>query len=204
MGIQIAVLLGVLTLGLLTPGPDFLVVVRNSVGATRIRGFATVLGITTGLAIQTSLVSLGVGALPPRAIETVALAGAVFLAWLGLRTFFEREDGEARIKPASTRADARSGFAQGFACNLTNPKAFLFFVSVFAQALPSAATWVWHIGLPVLVVTHGAIVWSLVVLTLQSGPLASRFARVQHWLPRVFGVVLLLFAAFIVWGAIAE
>ena len=46
----LAGLFGVLTLGLLSPGPDFLLILRNSLGPTAARGLGTVAGIGLGLA----------------------------------------------------------------------------------------------------------------------------------------------------------
>ncbi len=197
-------LLGVLTLGLLSPGPDFLLILRNSLGPRRARAFGTVAGIGCGLAVQTLAISLGFAALPPRAMRTVQLVGAAYLAYLGLRALFSPAPG-----PAGTAADttthpgARSGFLDGLVCNLTNPKVFIFFVGVFAQVLPPDATIAWRLLVPAGVVMHGLVLWSLIVLALRSPPVADQLARAQHWLPRAFGLALLALAAWIVFSAAA-
>ncbi len=192
----IAGLLGVLTLGLLSPGPDFLLVMRNSLGPTAARGFGTVAGITLGLAAQMGAIALGFAALPPPALRWLQFAGAAYLAWLGVRAL------SARAVPSETaaddhRADARSGFVDGLVCNLTNPKAFLFFVGLFAQVMPPQAGLAWRIALPATIVLHGAALWSLVVLALRSPPVAGRLARAQHWLPRAFGLALVALAVWL-------
>ena len=75
----LAGLFGVLTLGLLSPGPDFLLILRNSLGPTAARGFGTVAGIGLGLAVQMLAISLGFASLPPQAMRLVQLAGAAYL-----------------------------------------------------------------------------------------------------------------------------
>ncbi|MGH8019223.1 MAG: LysE family translocator [Opitutaceae bacterium] len=195
---QLALLLGVLTLGLLSPGPDFFIVVRNSIGRTRIQGLATVAGIVAGLGVHTSLIAFGIGTLSEEIMRGVSAAGACFLAWLGIRALTAASfETAADDRPAASPRLARAGFVEGLLCNLTNPKAFFFFVSVFAQLMPAGMRSGWRMALPVIVVVHGAILWSLILLALQSPPVARRLARMQRWLPRCFGAALLLFAALV-------
>lgn len=195
----LAGLLGVLTLGLLSPGPDFLLILRNSIGPTSARGLGTAYGITLGLAVQMLAIALGFAALPPRAQHLIQLAGAAYLAWLGLRALLARADSPAVETGRGPDSGARSGFRDGLVCNLTNPKAFLFFVGLFAQVVPPDASLGWRIGLPAMIVVHGAVMWTLIVLALRSPPVAARLRRAQHWLPHAFGLLLLLLAGWLVW-----
>ena len=194
MIVNLAWLLVVLTLGLLSPGPDFMLIVKNSVGTPRSFALGTVAGIAAGLAVQMLVISFGFVAAPPPVLRVVQVAGACFLAYLGLRALLAAP-GPAGAPAASLRPAARNGFLQGLLCNLTNPKAFLFFVSLFAQTLRPDTRLLWRIALPAAVVIHGATAWSLVVAALQSAPVARRLERAQRWLPRAFGAVLLVLAA---------
>ena len=92
---------------------------------------------------------------------------------------------------------------EGLLCNLTNPKAFLFFVSLFVQVLHPGTPPAWRVILPVAIVVHGVVAWSLVVLAVQSPPVASRLQRAQRWLPRAFGLALLVLAAFVAWQGLS-
>ncbi|HLP08636.1 MAG TPA: LysE family translocator [Opitutaceae bacterium] len=202
---QLAGLLGVLTLGLLSPGPDFFLILRNSLGLSAARGLGTAAGIALGLAVQVLAISLGFAALPPAAMRALQLAGAAYLAWLGLRALLCRaEPAAADASQAAHVPGAHSGFVDGLVCNLTNPKAFLFFVGLFAQVLPPGTSPGWRLALPVLIVVHGAVMWTLVVLALRAPPVATRLRRAQHWLPRAFGLVLLAFAVWLAWTTLAR
>lgn len=198
MLVNLAWLLVVLTLGLLSPGPDFLLIVKNSVGTPRAYALGTVAGIATGLAAQMLVISLGFVAASPTALRVVQLAGAVFLAYLGGRAWLAAPGPGAPGGGAGGSPGIRSGFLQGLVCNLTNPKAFLFFVSVFAQTLRPDTDRLWRVVLPVAVVLHGAAAWSLVVAALQSPPVARRLERAQRWLPRAFGAALIALAGAVV------
>ena len=225
----LAGLFGVLTLGLLSPGPDFLLILRNSLGPTAARGFGTVAGIGLGLAVQMLAISLGFASLPPQAMRLVQLAGAAYLAYLGLRSLLARAEpptSPAAAFPGSTPAAGthaslfrseqtsvrfareaagpfRRGFLDGLICNLTNPKAFLFFVGLFAQVVPAGTSLPRRIGLPVAIIVHGATLWTLIVLALRAPLIAAQLRRAQHWLPRAFGVLLLALAAWLAWTTLA-
>lgn len=193
-------LLGVITLGLLSPGPDFLLIVKNSVGGSRRRGLGTAGGIATGLAVQVSAISLGLGAIPAAHLRVVQLIGVALLAYIGLRALLTRPGEPEAVRPAAL--PARGGFAEGLLCNVTNAKAFVFFVSLFAQVIRPEASGLWRILVPVVIVVHGWVMWTLIVLALQSPPVAHRLGRAQHWLPRVFGGALVLVAAVVLVGAL--
>ncbi len=201
---NLAALLVVLTLGLLSPGPDFLLVVKNSVGTTRAYALGTVAGIATGLAVQMVVISLGFVAAPPPVLLGVRLAGAVFLAYLGLRALLAGPAPDGARAAARSRPGARTGYAEGLLCNLTNPKAFLFFVSVFAGVLRPDSGTAWRMIVPVAVVIHGATAWSLVVAAVRSPPVARRLDRAQHWLRRAFGAVLIGFAGVVLWEVLGR
>lgn len=191
MLLDLAWLIGVLTLGLLSPGPDFLLLVKNSVGGNRARALGTALGISSGLAVHMTIISLGFAALDAQKLRVVQFIGVALLAWIGLRALLApRRDAES---PPTARA-ARGAFLQGLVCNATNPKALAFFVGVFAQVIPPGASLGWRIALPVIIVVHGVLCWTLIVAALQSPLVSRRLERVQHGLPRVFGAVLVVLA----------
>ncbi|MBE2214208.1 MAG: LysE family translocator [Opitutaceae bacterium] len=193
MAVELAGLLGVLTLALLSPGPDFLLVVKNSVGGTRARALATAVGISAGLAAHMLLISLGLAATPASVLRIVQLVGVAFLGYLGVRAMLAAPAPEGGADPGRA-SSAHSGFVEGLVCNITNPKAFVFFVSLFAQVIRPDASAAWRVVVPVVVVLHGLVMWCGVVLALQSPVVARRLGRAQHWLPRVFGALLVLVA----------
>jgi threonine/homoserine/homoserine lactone efflux protein len=193
MLVDLAWLLGVLTLALLSPGPDFLLVVKNSVGGTRARALATAVGIAMGLSVHTLAISLGLAATPPGVLRVVQLVGVVFLGYLGVRALMANSSGDDAAEGVGAPS-THSGFVEGFVCNITNPKAFVFFVSLFAQVIGPGSSLAWRALVPVVVVVHGLVMWCAVVLALQSPLVARRLGRAQRWLPRVFGALLVIVA----------
>lgn len=207
---QVATLLGILTVGLISPGPDFFLIVKNSMSGSRSRAFATGWGIAAGLCVQVLAMSLGLAVAPPVVLRIVQLAGAAFLAWVGLKALVAKSGAEkteeelsrpnARIRQ---RGQAAAGFMEGFLCNVTNVKVFVFFTSIFSQFVRADSPLSWRALVPSVVVLHGAVMWTLITWALLFPPVARQLARAQRWLPRVFGVILIGFALFVVWESFA-
>lgn len=210
---QLLTLLGILTLGLISPGPDFFLIVKNSMSGSRARAFATGWGIAGGLCVQVLALSLGLAVAPPLVLRIVQLAGAAFLAYVGLRALFARAEparpaqvdggGDTRELAANReRGQAAAGFMEGFLCNVTNVKVLVFFTSIFSQFVTADAPTSWRVLMPLIVVLHGVVMWMLITWALLFPPVARQLARVQRWLPRVFGVILIGFAVFVVWESL--
>lgn len=199
MGGDILVLVGVLTLGLLSPGPDFLLVVKNSLAGWR-AGAASAAGIALGLVGHMALVLGGFAALDAagrdEALLVLRWAGAAVLVVLGVRAW----RGAARLAEAAPdRPSSLHGpFLEGLLCNLTNAKALVFFVALFGRLLPPDPA-------PALAATYGAVVvlhawfcWSAIAAAVQWPPVLAALRRHQTLLLRGFGVVLVLLGASLV------
>lgn len=128
---------------LLIPGPAVLYIVTRSVSQGRAAGMASVLGIQCGGMVHVLMATLGLSAIllsSALAFNLVKYAGAAYLVYLGLRTWFSREPVELG---ALQRQPLRQIFAQGFVVNALNPKTALFFFAFlphFVDPLRGAAS----------------------------------------------------------------
>lgn len=182
----------------ITPGPDFAVVVRNALRGRR-QGFATSAGTVSGLLVHTLTAALGLSAVLAAsavAFTVVKVAGALYLCWLGVRAFAAAgSHTAARNIPATTPPalplPTRSAFRHGLLTNVLNPKAPLIFLSVLPQFIPRGVAVLPRTLLLSLILVTLAAAWYLtltgLVATLQ--PLLSR-PVVRRRLDRVTGVVL--------------
>lgn len=123
--------------GLLTlsPGPDTLLVLRNTLRGGRAAGLQTTLGISTGLLVHATLSALGVSLLLVRsaaAFEIVKLLGAGYLVWLGLHSLRAAWRAEGRAI-AAVRAPAPRPFREGVLTNVLNPKVAAFYLAFLPQ-----------------------------------------------------------------------
>ena len=195
MPLDLVSLLVILTLGLITPGPDMMIVLKNSLGS-RGRGLATVAGIALGLGLQTALLSAAftlLAAWKETISEVLRWGGACVLFYIGGRALFSRPAADLAQAGKLAVPRSRSAFAEGLACNLTNPKAFLFFTGVFSQMIgPASPAWL-SVALPAIITLHGAACWTILSSLVQTRQVAGRLQRAQGVLVRVFGALLVLF-----------
>ena len=118
----------------ISPGPDTLLVAghaaRNGVRA----GLSAVAGIVTGGLWYMALLGLGlIGLLnaSPLLFGVVKAAGAVYLAWLGIRLVLGALSGGEGVQPAAVRLSAP--YRQGLITNALNPKVALFYLAALPQ-----------------------------------------------------------------------
>lgn len=163
------------------PGVDVVITLRNTIAAGHGAGVAAALAIGAASAIQGALVSVGLGALIVRSQPVflalkwlgigylLLLAGqALWSAWRGRY----RDDADRLVPQPGARARA---LRQGFLGNITNPKMFVFYLSLLPQFVGADAplsAWLTHaLTLPVL-----GTAWLLVVVVL-GGTLRERLLR---------------------------
>jgi threonine/homoserine/homoserine lactone efflux protein len=128
-------------LAAVVPGPDFAMVVRNTVMSGRGSGMWTAVGIGLGIAVWVVATSIGLAALlaaSALAFTVVKLAGAVYLVYLGVRSIVTAVK-ERRRLAAEIELDREmsrwAAFRSGLLCNLLNPKAAVLFTALMPQFL---------------------------------------------------------------------
>lgn len=192
---------------IVAPGPDSLLVLRNSARGGRRGGLATAAGTVTGLVVWAAAAALGLAALL-RASEigflVVRCAGAAYLALLGSHLIWRARrphasDDQTREDQASSPvAVAHRGplaqYLAGAGTNLLNPKVGIFFISFLPGFIPR--------GVPVgqAALLLGGIfvaetsVWlaAIVLLGERFNAVVSR-AGVRRRIDRLTGVVMIGF-----------
>ena len=182
-------------LGAMSPGPDFLMVTRQSLRRGRRAGLLTSLGIAVGLSVHLAYSIAGLATLlahSPNILELVKCFGGLYLIWLGiggLRTRSFSGGSEAEVLP---EASAWRLLWQGFLCNVLNPKAPVYFLALFTLVLSDS------MPLGVLLVYGSWIMalqflWFAAVTLLFTQPgLQARVLLHGVLIDRFFGVLMLL------------
>ena len=132
----------------IAPGPDNLFVLAQSATHGARAGFCVILGLCTGIAVQTCLLVAGVSALiaaSPTAFFVMQCLGAAYLLYLAYKSFQVRagtvvKGGGAECHPEQSVAESKdlSGrklYLRGIIMNMTNPKAVLFMLSFIPPAV---------------------------------------------------------------------
>jgi RhtB (resistance to homoserine/threonine) family protein len=187
-----------------SPGPDFALVLKQSVQEGRNNALASSAGIATGILVHVTYCVLGVALVitqSPALFTALKYIAAAYLAYIGLMAL------KASAQPVSEQQfDGKAqyeslfkAFSRGFLVNALNPKATVFFLSLFTLVISidtpiivqagyglymALATWLWFSGLS-LVISRTSV--------------RMFFLKSGHWFDRGIGIVLIGLAIRVAW-----
>ncbi len=191
-------LIAVITITLLaviSPGPDFAMVTRNSLMLSRRAGVLTALGIGLGVLVHVTYTLVGVGLLIQQSLwlfNAIKLVGAVYLVYLGVKMLRAKPSGalaDSTVAPLSDMAALRTGFLT----NALNPKTTVFIVSLFMQVVRPDTPLAVQIGYGAFISVAHMAWFGLVALCFSAGAVRDRLLAVRHWIDRAFGGLLVGF-----------
>jgi len=151
VSVQWAVFLSLVLASYVSPGPDTVMILRSSVGG-RLVAMAAAAGALCSLTVHMLVSAVGLSALIvalPGSLTVLAILGAAYLAYLGIRALMESGRTRGRggspltvgSEPVSDIHARRRAFRSTFVTNLTNPKVILFFVAVLPQFVDRSSSW---------------------------------------------------------------
>lgn len=117
----------------LSPGPDNIFVLVQSMAHGKRYGLATTAGLMTGCLVHTTLLAFGVSAVikdNPSLFYIIKVFGALYLIYLAIMVF--RSDGSIALSSADKgKKSLGKLYVQGFFMNVLNPKVTIFFLAFF-------------------------------------------------------------------------
>ena len=193
------------TLVILAPGPDFMLVMRNTVRGGRRAGWVTGCGTLSGLTVWALAAALGLSALlrvSHVAYDMLRFCGAAYLIWLGVTSLvsFRRK----RTDRAGAAADLAAlgqtpvrparAYLNGMLSNLLNPKISVFFMAFLPAFVPAgASTSQFSLVLGAWFIAETGLWLAVVAWLADRGVRWLRRPTVQRWLERITGIVLIGF-----------
>lgn len=188
---------GVTMLTMLSPGPDMILVMRNTLTRDRRCGGLTALGVLTGNMVHIGYCTLGIALLlvrSPVAFNVLRVASAIYLVYLGVQSLRSRDTTKAG-PDAAAGGRLTSAYWQGFVNNVLNPKGTLFYLGVFSQLITPEMSFAQTTLLIAVMVGVSAMFWIVFVQTLHLPIIRAGLDTSKVAINRVFGVVLILFGA---------
>ena len=185
----------VYTAAVISPGPDFALVVKTALTRGHRASLLNALGIGCGVTLHTLIAVLGVSAL----LQASTLL-AMTLPWLGIGYLLYLGWGGLNAAPggaedaATVDAAGRGDFWRGFWTNVLNPKALLFFSAILVQLVGGLNAWL-QTALVVYVWVVTSAWFAGVGLVLSRPVLRQRFLRRRHWIDRGAGAIFVLLSA---------
>lgn len=174
-----------------SPGPATLAIAGTSMRAGRRVGLALAAGILTGSLFWSIGAAAGLSAVMLANVwllELVRYCGAAYLLFLAFKSARSAlMSGEAELQGLAT-ASLRSAYGRGLALHLTNPKAILFFGSLYAFGIPADAT-LSDLALIVIAIALQSTVVFFGYATLFSSPAIVRgYLKLRRWFEGAFAV----------------
>ncbi|WP_435951610.1 threonine export protein RhtC [Dryocola sp. BD626] len=180
---------------LVTPGPDFFFVSQTAVSRSRKEAMMGVLGITGGVMVWSGVALLGLNLILEKMAwlhSIIMVGGGLYLCWMGyqmLRGAFKKEVATDEAAPEVELARGGRSFLKGLLTNLSNPKAIIYFGSVFSlfvgNDVGSAERW----GLFVMIALE-TFAWFAIVASLFALPKMRRgYQRLAKWIDGMAGAL---------------
>lgn len=129
----------IVLLAAMSPGPDFALVLKNSLTHSKQSGCITAFGIATAVLIHMTYSILGLGVIIkefPWIFQVIQYLGGAYLIYLGIQVWRAPiQIPNLNGKVVHVQIKFKQPFMEGFLCNLLNPKAALFFIALFTGLL---------------------------------------------------------------------
>lgn len=128
-----ALFLGVMAVFAVTPGPANLFAVATGISSGPRAALIGVAGMNAATLVWIAAAALGLGALVaafPEHFRWIAIAGGLYVGWLGLKSLRAAWRAEALTDGEVRAASPRAAFRDGFAVQIANPKIIVFFTAV--------------------------------------------------------------------------
>lgn len=183
---------------LIAPGPDFFFVSQTAASRSRKEAMLGVLGITLGIVIWAGIALMGLHLILLKMAwlhRVITLGGGLYLCWMGYQLLRSaRARGELDESGTEVTLPARGKtFLRGFFTNLSNPKALIYFGSVFSLFIGNNLDGAERAGLFLMIVAETFLWFSLVASVFALPVMRRGYQRLAKWIDGVAGV---LFAGF--------
>ena len=180
---------------LVSPGPDFVVVCRNSLLYSRTIGIYTAVGFGLGICVHISYAVFGLSWLIANnelIFTVIQYLGAFYLMLIGIQSLrsFQSQIGQ-ETTTSSSRISPFRAVRIGFITNVLNPKATLFFLGLFSTMLNPTVGELTLVVIAVLLVVTTILWFSLVALLISHTRCTTVLKRYEKTAHQFFGVLLI-------------
>ncbi|WOT03900.1 LysE family translocator [Shewanella youngdeokensis] len=209
MDLQLLVSLAVIhTIALASPGPDFALIVKLSSQENRAVALASALGISTAILCHTLLSLTGLSLLIHSSEQVyllVQLVGASYLAWMGIgaiRAALSHWRAAVSLESSgqSEAIGIKKGFLQGLYTNLLNPKALVFFITLFSTLITPQVSLVTKGVAAALLFTLSMMWFSFIAMVLTKPKIQIKLKKATPIINLVTGLVFVTVALVIIYG----
>jgi threonine efflux protein len=192
------------TLAAASPGPDFVFVSQQTLANGKRTGLLCSLGIALGLSVHIAYSAFGLAAVVAHSAELlwwVKILGGSYLIYLGAKGLRAIASAGQLVQGIKRPPESSlKTIGAGFLCNALNPKAPIYFLSLFTLVLSPdmPLDQITIFGLWIMLIQ---LCWfSFVVMVLSIPSVNRRFQRAGHWIDRLLGGAMVLLGIKVLMG----
>ena len=180
-----------------SPGPDFILVVRQCFRYGKRGAIWTSLGISVGILVHVCISLIGIGlilSLKPEILSWLKILASIYIAYLGLNSIINTSFLNLEKNESSSLIVNLKSFTVGIITNILNPKAFVFFITVFTLVINPSTPKPLQLfyGLYMSVATF--LWFSFISFIFTNQVLILKYVNYLPWLERLMGSVLVIIA----------
>ncbi|WP_346826711.1 threonine export protein RhtC [Serratia inhibens] len=183
-------------IALMSPGPDFFFVSQTAASRSRREAMMGVVGISLGIVVWAGVALMGLHLILQKMAwlhQIIMVGGGIYLCWMGWQLLRSARSQNAQSVPTEevkvALPKAGRSFIRGFLTNLSNPKAVIYFGSVFSlfvgDDVGAGARW----GLFLLIIAETFVWFSLVAVVFALPAMRRGYQRLAKWIDGLAGVL---------------
>ena len=189
-------------LAIMSPGPDFFLITRNTLLYSRQHAVITACGVATGATVHLSYCIFGLNLIADNAnwlIQGVKYLGGSYLIYLGIKGLLTRKLHYQELGHIeNTHISYQKAYYQGLLCNLLNPKAALFFISTFTLLAQSKTPLFIQLGYALEVILLTLLWFSILSIIFTIPKIKHKLKKIQAPLIKVLSVLLIFFGIYLI------
>ncbi len=185
-------------LALLSPGPDFVLIVKSAIKNGGKKSIGVAAGISSANALYIALCLIGVGSILAKSatvLIVLKVMGGLFLIYLAIQALRAKKDSYKELALVETndrQSDTTwlSEFITGFMSGILNPKNLLFYLSLFTVVLTKDINLSFKMTLGIWMTTV-VFFWDVAIIYLLStSRVQSKFSKVAYYIDKLTGAIL--------------
>lgn len=200
--ILVAEVIAILTLAVISPGPDFFMILKNSLIYGKRAGIFCALGIACGCIISFSLIAVGIDVIFRNALiqNILSMVCGAYLIYMGILSILNKSSNEKLDIYQQPQKSMTSYFKNGFLTNVLNPKLYTFGTAVFIYMKTQQPT-ITTTAIIIIINALIAFMWFTAVSLLLSRPMVRQVyfkrERLMNW---ALGIILIAIGGKIVFS----
>ena len=184
-----------------SPGPDFAIIIKQTLRYGKRIGTYTAWGIGTGILLHVGLSILGFAGLIQKydwAQLTFQWVGALYLGYIGVMSLKARPAKTEEVHSEKKSIPAKKAFFIGLGVNALNVKALLFFLSVFTAIVSIETPLEIQIGYGIYLAIATGVWFTIMSNLFGHRRVRKSFYSHAHWFEKIVGIFLIYLAIMLI------